>query len=194
MSSSPTPSSTSTLHPLHLPPSSPFAPTSSTFASTSAHDPTSSSSSSRAPSPVSRGVRSRKPSPLPPTPSDSNLFNNNDSADVTRPNLRKATKDALGLAGRGSDTENESGRYSAEEKGKQRESRRAASEAPYSEKDTEREVVVHKVSLIEVAVSKANPDRFHFLQVLKTDTMASVSLQYGITVSLSCSSDTSCRG
>ncbi|GAA5825687.1 hypothetical protein JCM5353_005233 [Sporobolomyces roseus] len=161
MSSSPTPSSTSTLHPLHLPPSSPFAPASSTFASTSAYDPTSSSSSSRAPSPVSRGVRSRKPSPLPPTPSDLNLFSNNDSADVTRPNLRKATKDALGLAGRGSETENESGRYSAEEKGKQRESKRAASEALYSEKNTEREVVVHKV--------------------LKTDTMASVSLQYGIT-------------
>lgn len=152
MSSSPTPSTTSTLHPLHLPSSSPFASSSSTFASTSAYDPTSSSSSSRAPSPVNRSVRSRKPPPLPPPPpSEPNLFqpdNNDDSADVTRPNLRKATKDALGLAGRGSETGDESGRYSTFEKGKQRESRRAASEALYSEKDGEREVVVHKVSLV----------------------------------------------
>jgi hypothetical protein len=138
-SSSPTPSSTSTLHPLH---SVAVSTTSSTF------DLAQSSSSSRAPSPVQRGVRSRRPTPSqspflnpPPPHLEPTNADLDDSADVTRPNLRKATKDALGLAGQGSN-----GRTSDVGKGKQRERTRAASDGlPHSDQDREREVVVHKV-------------------------------------------------
>ncbi|GAA5897821.1 LysM peptidoglycan-binding domain-containing protein [Sporobolomyces salmoneus] len=153
--SSPTPSSSSTLHPLHSLPS------------TSTNDLPQSSSSSRAPSPAIGAVRSRKPptpsspffSPSTPAPHP-NLLEEDDSADVTRPSLRKATKDALGLAGQGSSTKRTN---DSKGKGKEREQRtRAASEGLTGiDYDREREVVVHKV--------------------LKTDTIASVSLQYDIT-------------
>ncbi|GAA5952966.1 hypothetical protein JCM3765_003020 [Sporobolomyces pararoseus] len=160
---SPTPSSSSTLHPLHS-----VAPISIT---SSSYEPPQSSSSSRAPSPTNLGVRSRKstpssspflsfssPPPPPFRPNSSTTELDDDSADVTRPSLRKATKDALGLAGQGSSRrENDS-----KGKGKQSERTRAASEGlAASDQNKEREVVVHKV--------------------LKTDTIASVTLQYGIT-------------
>lgn len=143
---SPTPSSSSTLHPLH--------------SLTSPYEVPSSSSSSRAPSPTNLGVRSRKPTPSsapflsfsssPPPPPfrpkpSTAEHDDDDTADVTRPSLRKATKDALGLAGQGSARrENDS-----KGKGKQTERTRAASEGfAASDQNREREVVVHKVGSI----------------------------------------------
>ncbi|GAA6017158.1 hypothetical protein JCM11491_001838 [Sporobolomyces phaffii] len=149
---SPTLSASSTLHPLDSAPS----------ARPSQGPLESSSTSSRAPSPILRGIRSRRPTPTPaaspllapPPPHPTTNDYRDDSADVTRPSLRKATKDALGLAGQGSSA------FAPDSatRNLERDRARAASEGLPS---SDREVVVHKV--------------------LKTDTLASVSLQYGIT-------------
>jgi len=167
-SSSPTPSSTPTLHPLHS-----LTPTAT---SSTSYEVPQSSSSSRAPSPNNLGVRSRKASSpflsqyqYPhsslghPTSSsatrDLDLLNDdNDPADVTRPSLRKATKDALGLAGQGS--------ANGKGKGKERERTRAASEGlGVSESSREREVVVHKVrsnAVVDKSCDSYQTDDFHF--------------------------------
>ncbi|GAA5904520.1 hypothetical protein JCM5296_005470 [Sporobolomyces johnsonii] len=176
-SPSPSIASSSTLHPLHLPPS-PAPPSSSAFASTSSFSGFPSSPSLSAPDPAkTTGVRSRKPtSPLPSSESSARGQAAAESssrvrveADVTRPSLRRATHDALGIAIGGADEPHDDdylGRGDVKGKGKASEGRRAGSDLgagaglrPQGEK--EREVVVH--------------------QVLKTDTLASVSLQYGIT-------------
>ncbi|GAA5933737.1 hypothetical protein JCM1841_002812 [Sporobolomyces salmonicolor] len=169
--------SSSTLHPLHLPPS-PDPASSSAFASTSSFSGLVSGPSSTAPSPsASSGVRSRKPTS--PRPSSESSGGGQGvsvassrvrvEADVTRPGLRRATCDALGFAMGGAGEVPDDHyvvRSDVKGKGKARKGRRAVSEMgagagvrPQGEK--EREVVVH--------------------QVLKTDTLASISLQYGIT-------------
>ncbi|GAA5879503.1 hypothetical protein JCM1840_003430 [Sporobolomyces johnsonii] len=176
---SPSPSfaSSSTLHPLHLPPS-PGPPSSSAFASTSSFSGFASSPSLSVQDPAkTTGVRSRKPtSPLPSSESSERGQAVAESSsrvrvepDVTRPSLRRATHDALGIAIGGAEEPQDDdylGRGDVKGKGKASEGRRAASDMgtgaglrPQGEK--EREVVVH--------------------QVLKTDTLASISLQYGIT-------------
>ncbi|GAA5935038.1 uncharacterized protein JCM15063_003133 [Sporobolomyces koalae] len=154
---------TSTVHPLD--PWSPLGPDAGPSAASSSRESArASATSTRASSPIARSVRARKPTSIwdPPAPSSlpttpdpaltgSRLELDHDTADITRPSLRKATEDALDLAGQG---------RASNGKGKQRDPNMAESPRTVSQRDREREVVVHKV--------------------LKTDTIASVSLQYGI--------------
>ncbi|GAA5851152.1 hypothetical protein JCM9279_000341 [Rhodotorula babjevae] len=198
--STPTPTSLQLDHaPLRLPPS-PSAATSSrlddddddgtAFTSASLLPP---ASGSAPPSPSSRAtLRSRRPvSPFPsstdpdePPPSSSSRAPSPRArpdlarvdSDVTRPSLRRVTNDALGVAALGSATASSSGglvgstdsdgyvlRRDSKGKGKAVDyvqgARRGASENGAAAK--EREVIVHKVT--------------------KTDSYASISLQYGIT-------------
>ncbi|BGP40608.1 hypothetical protein JCM10450v2_004603 [Rhodotorula kratochvilovae] len=186
--------------PLRLPPS----PRLVSLADDAAHSAAASSSSLVPPSPVPRSptqstLRSRRAaSPLPPAalggdPSDRAVGSSSTSRpsspgpssrirvdpDVTRPSLRRLTNDALGIAalGRAGGTPSPGGgtpangdddgyvlRRDSKGKGKAREYgdagvRRGASENGAAGK--EREVIVHKVQ--------------------KTDSYASISLQYGIT-------------
>ncbi|GAA6062676.1 hypothetical protein JCM10212_002499 [Sporobolomyces blumeae] len=177
------PLTASPLVPSPAPPVPPHAPTN---ASSSSYQ-TASSSSSRAPSPAPyTAIRSRKlgsgARPPPPLASSepASAFDpafdpralkvspgsvHDDDADVTRPGLRRATKDALGSIAKGaSDSFPPHDDYVVRQptnKDKEREDRRVATDVgPPAGPEREREVVVHTV--------------------LKTDTVASVSLQYGI--------------
>ncbi|GAA5918378.1 hypothetical protein JCM6882_002788 [Rhodosporidiobolus microsporus] len=171
-----------------LPPadSNAFA-SSSSYASGSVSPFTTSPVHSRAPSPQpGGGVRSRKPAHLvgssnagPASSSRSASPRASVDPDVTRPSLRKVTNDVWGAAGAAAvgggltptgDEEDEGDGYvlrrDVKGKGKARkgEGRRAVSEAGASkskEAQKDREVIVHKL--------------------VKTDTIASISLQYGIT-------------
>lgn len=142
VTASPTTTWTTVVHPL-VPASSPVPSTS--FAPAPASSATS-TASSRAPSPNRSSVRSRKPAgavvvPPPPPHLDPTTYSDLDPdhandeqdlpPDITRPSLRKATRDALGLAGQSSANDHPPSS-----------SRRTV----HRRTDQEREVVVHEVS------------------------------------------------
>ncbi|GAA5845605.1 hypothetical protein JCM11251_007767 [Rhodosporidiobolus azoricus] len=187
-----TPSTAPFSPPLRLSPSpSPTLPsTEGAFASSSSYGQAASDVTSpvhsRAPSPSA--VRSRKPSTFHPIvgneagpASSSSSARASIDPDVTRPSLRKVTHDVWGAAAatvegltptgseRGDEGEGYVLRRNSKGKGKARQSdgRRAVSEASEAsagkgkEAQKEREVIVHTLA--------------------KTDTIASISLQYGIT-------------
>lgn len=157
---SPTPA----LHPLHLPPS----PLIDGFPSSLDQQPP--------PSPSPVGVRSRK---NPSTTASTSTTRSTPDDHITRPSLKRITSSNATISPALLDDHHDHSRRSLEELSR-----------THQQGPAEREIILHEVScplLHPRTVELTPPPARAVSQLAKTDTIASISLQYGITVSSSSS-------
>ena len=131
-------------------------------------------------------VRSRKSTSTTPTQASNSYFID---ADVTRPSLKRLiTHNGQGVTIGGAQATStsvplSSSRPSSPVKNKVSEDRSRPSSSLQHRRHQEREIIVHEVSIPRVLSTRPYTDSSLALQqLMRTDTIASISLRYGITV------------